>query len=565
MQSGFANLEQILKGGKIYSWNEILIVMKPLIESLVLLQQHGISNRDIKPSNIILVEEGKKNHVLYKISDFGIGVKIPQGCSTLIEFSTLKGLTRGFASPEILKAASSLNDSSLYDPFKSDVYSLGVTMFMMLEPRWKRRNPNVLLQMKVEGYEIPDLFQKMMSEDPVERFDFLKLNEYFKKMEQIDFTGRPMDEKKYYNEYLKIKKEAKIREIENTKDKNPQIIIYSLKEIYNEHIKFFKIYFSEVIRLENSKVHLDEAFEDLTRLEKVAVNAGVQEFYVELLILKTKIMFKYSNFYLLIGDQEKSFNSLLKSASYIGMFQNFLTNRSITPEEQNQVYNPLDPQKYLNLLSKFYILQGNLSLTKKDIPQSEAHFLKSLIIDFLFHEFCENNSRSALLYYRLACLHWVGMSNIESSMYFIKKSYNIYRNLSDKKNTIECLVFLADLSDNGGNFKNSTKYMQRALHCAIDLYGEKHLIVGQIYNSLGSGLGKNQDLESLYGYLMKALKIMRELFGEEHVNTGSVYMNLGMFYYQKGDYAQAEDYSLRSLPIFQSEEKKKPTTLKLYI
>ena len=78
METGICSLDDVLKAGKIYTCEELLFVLQNLVEGYYHLQKNGIANRDIKPKNIILVEDQKqKERFYYKISDFGIGVFSP--------------------------------------------------------------------------------------------------------------------------------------------------------------------------------------------------------------------------------------------------------------------------------------------------------------------------------------------------------------------------------------------------------------------------------------------------------------------------------------------------------
>jgi len=100
----------------------IIIILKGIINGLLYLHSRNIMHRDITPDNIMI----DKNYVV-KITDFGIS-KI---CN-LDEFS--KGTIVGksdYASPEIYKAFFYNLDYANYN-FKTDVFSLGVTMFYIM-------------------------------------------------------------------------------------------------------------------------------------------------------------------------------------------------------------------------------------------------------------------------------------------------------------------------------------------------------------------------------------------------------------------------------------------------
>lgn len=78
-----------------------------------------ILHRDIKPLNILFT---KNNNI--KLSDFGLSGIIPiiSSATTLIRVDSIKGGTEYFYSPETYS-----NNVT----FKSDIWSLGVTLFLM--------------------------------------------------------------------------------------------------------------------------------------------------------------------------------------------------------------------------------------------------------------------------------------------------------------------------------------------------------------------------------------------------------------------------------------------------
>ena len=126
MESGVIDLLQILKMRKHYSLSNALYIFKSLLIQLNYLQENGIAHRDIKPANVMLVEDKtKKNHYIYKISDFEIGCTLAKGETQCNE---IKGLTKNYCSPEIRRIIKSNTDGTYYDPFKSDVYSFAVMM-----------------------------------------------------------------------------------------------------------------------------------------------------------------------------------------------------------------------------------------------------------------------------------------------------------------------------------------------------------------------------------------------------------------------------------------------------
>ena len=101
----------------------IIIILKGVINGLIYLHNRNIMHRDITPDNIMI-----DNNNVVEITDFGISKK----CNNLDELA--KGSLRGkthYTSPEISKAYFKGQQYTNYN-FKTDIFSLGVTMFKIM-------------------------------------------------------------------------------------------------------------------------------------------------------------------------------------------------------------------------------------------------------------------------------------------------------------------------------------------------------------------------------------------------------------------------------------------------
>ena len=99
--------------------------LKRLIVQVILgldcLHKINVTHRDLKPQNILIFEDGR-----VKLSDFGLSKRIN---STLSKLKTMSGYgTLGFMAPEI----SGTVRGAKPQPFKTDIYSLGLTFYYMM-------------------------------------------------------------------------------------------------------------------------------------------------------------------------------------------------------------------------------------------------------------------------------------------------------------------------------------------------------------------------------------------------------------------------------------------------
>ena len=78
----------------------------------------------------------------FKISDFGIGCQLAKNVR-LVSSHSIKGMTKGYAAPEVMKYFNGEENSepeAEYNPFLSDVHSLGVFALKMINRSWGKRS-----------------------------------------------------------------------------------------------------------------------------------------------------------------------------------------------------------------------------------------------------------------------------------------------------------------------------------------------------------------------------------------------------------------------------------------
>ena len=107
-------LERIKHRGKLGYQNFVSYGFQ-LSQALAFLHNHCVCHFDIKPSNVFLTE-----YDTIKLGDFGLSQMCEPG--KLVNY--YEG-TKYFTAPEVL-------DRKSYDPFKADIYSLGVTLYCMI-------------------------------------------------------------------------------------------------------------------------------------------------------------------------------------------------------------------------------------------------------------------------------------------------------------------------------------------------------------------------------------------------------------------------------------------------
>ena len=149
---------------------ETIDILKQSSLGLEQAAQQGIIHRDIKPDNIMITKDGT-----CKVSDFGLAKNVASD-STMTNASIRVG-TPAFMSPE--------QCDGLKLDFRSDIYSLGVTAFVMLTGHLPFNGESpfaIMLKHKSEAAppisdsiphinkRVDDLVQRMMEKEPEKRF-----------------------------------------------------------------------------------------------------------------------------------------------------------------------------------------------------------------------------------------------------------------------------------------------------------------------------------------------------------------------------------------------------------
>jgi eukaryotic-like serine/threonine-protein kinase len=183
-------LKEYIEQQKVLTWKEAVHFTVQILRALSHAHERGIVHRDIKPQNIMMLEDGT-----IKVTDFGIARFAHSETKTMTDKAI--GSVH-YISPE--QARGSLTDE------KSDIYSVGVMLFEMLtgdlpfeadsavsvaimQMQENPRKPRSLNPDIPEGLE--DITLRAMQKDPSQRYqsaiDMLEDIERFKRNPSIHF------------------------------------------------------------------------------------------------------------------------------------------------------------------------------------------------------------------------------------------------------------------------------------------------------------------------------------------------------------------------------------------
>ena len=159
------------KNNSLFTEKEIISIFEQILNGVQFIHNNSIIHRDIKPDNILLDENN-----IVKITDFGISALINSNINNnnynkdLFCQNTVVG-PLNYISPEIKEGKE--------QDFKCDIYSLGITIFYLMNynlPHYdeevdgelqRKSNDNFLNP--IYSFELRKLIMKMISENPKDR------------------------------------------------------------------------------------------------------------------------------------------------------------------------------------------------------------------------------------------------------------------------------------------------------------------------------------------------------------------------------------------------------------
>ena len=146
-------VSELVEGGDLHSLvqqcgaigeSRALSIVSDCVEGLCALQEQGVIHRDVKPQNILIDRDG-----MAKLTDFGL-VKIMQSGKSDISATDRALGTPVFMSPEQARGEKLTA--------RSDIYSLGATLFFLLTERYLHEGDSTLeIVHKVAEARVPDI------------------------------------------------------------------------------------------------------------------------------------------------------------------------------------------------------------------------------------------------------------------------------------------------------------------------------------------------------------------------------------------------------------------------
>ncbi|SED15515.1 TOMM system kinase/cyclase fusion protein [Tenacibaculum sp. MAR_2009_124] len=187
------SLRDIITDKKLRSFSSIKEIMSQLLDGINHAFEKGIVHCDLKPQNIMVLNNGLRNHI--KILDFGTGTfsenKEQSRKNNIFQSGNIEG-TPNYCSPEQLRGET--------PSIKSDIYSWGLILAECLTG-----------EMAIQGESISHILQQQLSNDHVSLPSYIlkhPIGSILRKVLMKTPALRAGDPKRIYEEFLEINLET---------------------------------------------------------------------------------------------------------------------------------------------------------------------------------------------------------------------------------------------------------------------------------------------------------------------------------------------------------------------
>jgi len=593
MEYGVASMSDVLKIRGKYSESEVIYILIYLLEGFTILESSHIVHGDIKPSNLILVHNENNNEFTYKIGDFGSSLLLENMAKSnqgLIDTKEIKTITRGYSSPET-KCSFMMNQNSektqitYYDPFKSDVFSLGIVTLRMLG--FAKKNIQKIVK-SIECKQMQEYFQKkgftrifkiikcMISQQVENRFSFADLFGIIRKYglgvkPDETMSVEKLERKDHFPENLTDEKMLQIC-------KNLIQVYYRLKnfDLCNDLVekalndvnskKKYGFWIEWLATIIYRKGDLNKAIELYKEASKINKSLYGEKNY-HLVSIKSNLAFiREKN-----GDLEKAVKTLnsLKSilTSLFGEKHNktikclfrmsriyeklkdFKTSIEIYRElirARKQIYGKDDETLGLYCNNMAFLLREN----NKNDQAIEFHNKANKIFSVYHYEKFEILAKS----YINTANTYNNLKNYKEAINFQKKALELYKNHYENHNIevfSECYSSLSKLHQKLGQF-------DEALHCE----NQSFIIIKSLYGTENEkSIKKISNLAQINKELLNykaALQFYEEVieklrkFDFPQETIASCMNNMGILYRLSGDLKKALLFGQDALEIYKT-------------
>ncbi len=482
--------------------NQRLVLFQKICMAVDAVHRSLIVHRDIKAGNIMVNSQGEP-----KLLDFGLAKLIQRESPENDDSQTVSSLmmTIAYASPE------QINGGNITTA--SDIYSLGILLYYLLTGKlpYKVESNNLSAAIEIITQFVPKLVSKnISSESAIQSVEANLSRKLSGDIEQIVAKSIAKQPERRYLSAVKF-----AEDIQNFLDNRPVVakkdsVLYRSKKFIQRHVFGVMLSSLAVISLLALTVVL---FIQSKNLKQSIREISLEQKRVVQVTAFLKDMFKVSD-------------PLVTDAKIIQV-KDLLDYSSQRLDSQfNQ-----EPMTKATL----YETLGNVYLNMSLLEQAEPQFKKA---DELFKS--QNNGEGMLRMYlaRTRLLQQQGkLQEAQDQTNQLLKQFQFEQLGKEVQAEIE--VFQGQNYYQLGDFVKAKQLLKSGLKKRIELFGEEHSLVVDIYQLLGNVYWRLGDFEQVEYYYSKSYSLNKAQFGETHHKTIKSRSALGVLAYAQGDYVQS--------------------------
>ena len=525
---------------------EIYYLADEIVKSLLFLKQQSIAHQDMKPSNILLsVEESR-----YKLADFGFALQL-QFNDDITQMTTNIGGTAIFMAPTLYNAQGNV---ATHNPFKSDVFSLGVALLHMAMPLLKREDID---NFHLDNYKqlLPDYYELLALMLTPEEKDRKNLEEIAQIIAQLPKL-QPND--------------ASFIDIVKTK----KMTAGNLYEMYKKMIQLATAY-EKIYKFGQTFYYYNKALEFAYNISEEEISNC---YYLQGMILELLCDYPSSTDYLqkslelrlkLYGKNHPALTDIYIILAYnysrLGEHQKAIEagQESLRIREQAQI--PHDGY----ICSKYSFVQTKVKSQPKDLQLAQSY----TAIGWVYHRdgkltqalqnlneaqnLIENvlgpdNCRMGTLLNNIGIVHYL-TGQFDKSYDILRKSYKSHKKFSGAFHyeTARSLTSLSQTHIKLSEYTRSKKYIERGLYIRLNAFGEMHLETTYSLDLLGVWhyhMGKYEDAKK---FIQKAFDIRKKVLENQNSSDElpSILCNMGVTEHAIGNMQSAFQYYQEALKL----------------
>lgn len=500
---GRLSMEDVLRTRSSYNEGEIISLVIPLAQALSVAHKAKVVHREVEPKNFTLSDNLRE----YILCGFGRGAILEGNSDNLLTNEIIQ--KKIFLSNELFDNYLKFKEFE-YDPYKADVYSLGISILMMmgvkdekeLEKIRSDKGKNEIYGKIDKKYpKILPILKKILLSNPKDRFS---AQEVYNSFEKLSKNSEEIDEIEHLQKYEDFLNNKNDKEAINFLEGIAQG--YKLLRSYKKSLPYL-----ERALLLREKLYGKNSLETALGLDAFGnMHFGAKDYNQALDNYKKSLNIKLS----LSGD-----TNAYSTQSYYYMGLCFLEKNEHKEAIENFKKATETRQK-----AKEYFHMNN------DTFLDQAKFETNIGISFSRL----NNHKNALNHFKK------GLDLRQK--YFEGKANNLL--------IAESLSLIGSEYYDIGDFKEALSFFEKTLKMRKNILGEYHPDIAVCYHNIGSANDALGYYEKSVNNYEQALSILWKLDLENTEEIARTYNNLGETYNKLGDYTRSLDYHFKSLKIY---------------